>query len=108
MDRLRGDYTNMQDEKTSIHNCMKQFVLEYSLQMPYVDRKMLFEELLSDCKKDTMGICLKQPFFLEPTFAEMREYFAGKKIVRHMVEYISNPSYEQGRKRLKREHNKLI
>jgi hypothetical protein len=99
MDRMGGE--------TSIHNCLKQFVLEYSLQMPYIDRKRLFEELLCDCKKTQFGTIVKQPFFLEPTFAEMREYFAGKKIVRHMVEYISNPSYEQCRKRLKREHTLL-
>jgi len=112
LDKLIQGFTDKMDceyieDKTSIRNCMKQFVLEYSLQMPYIDRKMLYEELLSDCKKTQFGTIVKQPFFLEPTFEEMRQYFAGKRVVRRVVECISNPEYEQCRKRLKREHSML-
>lgn len=47
------------------------------------------------------------PFFLEPTFQEIKEYFAKKKIIRIVVEVITNPAYRQCWKRLTREHSIL-
>jgi hypothetical protein len=47
------------------------------------------------------------PLFLEPTFEEIKEYFAKKRMVRIIVEAMSNPAYSQCRKRLAREHSGL-
>ena len=50
----------------------------------------------------------ESPLFLEPTFEEIRNYFAGKRIVRCVVDVLTNPAYDQCRKRLRREHEILI
>lgn len=44
---------------------------------------------------------------LIPSTQEIRAYFAKKKIIRILVEAVSNPTYAQCRKRLLREHSKL-
>jgi len=93
---------------------------------PYVshfDKKRLLEELLPQKNNPfwipyTVGdirgypsnieTLFESPLFLEPTFEEIHVYFAGKRIVRCLVEAVSNPAYEQCRKRLKREHETLI
>ena len=79
---------------------------------PQYDRKKVFEELLFDyyLKDDrlTPDFLIHSALFLEPTFEEIRNYFAGKRIIRHIVETVSNPEYEQCRKRLKREHETLV
>lgn len=46
---------------------------------------------------------LESPLFLEPTPEEIREHFAKRRIVRILVEALSNPQYQQCRKRLSRE-----
>ena len=74
--------------------------------VPWYDKKCIFEDLMVSNEYEA-GYLANLSFFLEPTFQEIREYFAGKKIIRHIVEYISNPKYEQCRKRLKREHEKM-
>lgn len=82
------------------------------------DHKKLYEDLIRFVEKhpidDTRDppplpndYLFMSPFFLEPTFQEMKEYFAKKKIVRHLVEALSNPAYQQCRKRLTREHNSM-
>ena len=50
----------------------------------------------------------ESPLFLEPTFEEMRVYFAGRRIIRCVMESITNPEYDQCRKRLTREHETLV
>jgi hypothetical protein len=55
-----------------------------------------------------LSFVLQCPQFLEPTFQEIKEYFAKKRIVRILVECITNPSYLQCLKRLIREHNNLV
>jgi hypothetical protein len=79
---------------------------------PQYDRKKVFEELLFDYylkdERLTPDFLIHDALFLEPTFEEIRVYFAGKRIIRHIVETVSNPDYEQCRKRLKREHETLM
>ena len=73
----------------------------------YHDKKVIYEDLLHKMNVNHYMEIISYPFFLEPTFEEMRDYFAGKRIVRHIVECLTNPGYEQCRKRLKREHEKM-
>jgi hypothetical protein len=47
------------------------------------------------------------PLFLEPTFEEIREHLAKRRIVRLVVRALSDPRYAQCRKRLLREHSGL-
>jgi hypothetical protein len=75
--------------------------------MSYYDKKRLYEDMFMNKKPDQTEL-ISHPLFLEPTFEEIRQYFAGKRIVRCVVEAVSNPVYEQCRKRLKREHDQLI
>lgn len=49
-----------------------------------------------------------KPDFLEPSFQEIREYFARKKIIRILAEINANPDYAWCRKRLTREHSQLL
>ena len=49
----------------------------------------------------------ESPLFLEPSFEEIGHYFAGKRIVRCVVECLTNPEYQQCRKRLNREFSML-
>lgn len=46
---------------------------------------------------------LESPLFLEPTPEEIREHLAKRRIIRILVEVLSNPVYLQCRKRLARE-----
>jgi hypothetical protein len=79
--------------------------------IPYLYKKRLLEELLqsikmcyASCNYDSIFM---SPLFLEPTFDEIKEYFAKKRIIRHIVECLTNPAYQQCRKRLLREHTYL-
>jgi len=94
-----------------IYGKMLGFVLS-NRSFPEYDRKRVFEELLFDYylkdERLTPDFLIHNALFLEPTFEEIRVYFAGKRIVRCVVEAVSNPEYEQCRKRLKREHETLI
>ena len=47
------------------------------------------------------------PLFLEPTFLQIKEYFAKKKMIRILTEVQSNPAFKQCRKRLLRECSEL-
>ena len=80
--------------------------------LPYTDKKRLLEELLPKPYSNVyFSIAYKRliesPLFLEPTFQEIKEHFAKKKIIRIVVEAHSNPRYLQCRKRLAREHSGL-
>ena len=80
--------------------------------LPYVDKKRLLEELLPKPYANVhFAVAYKRliesPLFLEPTFDEIKDYFAKKRIVRILVECMSNPSYQQCRKRLIREHGEI-
>ena len=104
----------------------KYFPNEYHLKTIYyfnkylsiTDHKKLYEDLIRFVEKhpidDTRDppplpndYLFMSPFFLEPTFQEIKEYFAKKKIIRHIVEALTNPAYLQCRKRLTREHNTM-
>jgi hypothetical protein len=74
------------------------------------DKRCILEDLLNtQIPEETYplhrGHIVVSPLFLEPIFQEqeIKEYFAKKKIVRHLVEALSNPAYQQCRKRLVRE-----
>lgn len=80
--------------------------------LPPQDKRRLLEELLAYYRqhppRTTLHIFLYyplliSPLFLEPTPQEIREHFAKRRIVRHLVESLSNPAYQQCRKRLARE-----
>ena len=60
-----------------------------------------------DIPTDNYSIFKLKGFITLPTFEEIRAYFAKNKIIRILVECISNPVYAQCRKRLLREHNEL-
>jgi hypothetical protein len=79
--------------------------------IPHIDKKRLLEELLQSIETSYNALdfdCLFQsPLFLEPTFQEIQHHFAKKKIIRHIVETLTNPQYLQCRKRLLREHNTM-
>lgn len=94
--------------KTLFYNC--------SRHMPPHDKKQLYEDILGLVRQGGPGspggqdyarfpyeYILRSPLFLEPTHEEIRQYFAKRRIVRHMVEALSNPHYLQCRKRLQRE-----
>lgn len=87
------------------------WLLSQNKHLPAWDKKRLMEDLLQ-CPNyfknlDLAGLILASPLFLEPTPQEIRQYFASKCIVRHLVEALSNPQYHQCRKRLTREHNTM-
>jgi hypothetical protein len=76
--------------------------------LPSPDKKRLLEELLpkpytAAYFSYTYKSLIESEMFLEPTFQEIKEYFAKKRIVRIVVEAMSNPAYNQCRKRLFRE-----
>ncbi len=90
----------------------------FNKHLSLTDHKKLYEDLIRFVKKypkdDTRDppplpndYLFMSPFFLEPTFQEIKKYFAKKKIIRHLVEALSNPAYLQCRKRLTREHNTM-
>ncbi len=58
-------------------------------------------------KKDQY-IYVSKSDFLEPSWKEIREYFAKKKIIRILTEINANPDYLWCRKRLAREHLGLL
>ena len=83
-------------------------IIRTNRHVSWYDKKRIYEDLLRLNLAHVEFIRLiSLPFFLEPTLEEMREHFAGKRIVRGVVEAVSNPVYEQCRKRLKREHEHL-
>ena len=82
--------------------------------LSHLDRKRLYEDILQlivhDTRKNTRynyDTIVRSPLFLEPTFQEIKEHFAQKRIIRPIVEAITNPDYHQCRKRLTREHNTM-
>jgi hypothetical protein len=84
--------------------------------LSHVDRKRVYEDLLRlaiEPLSDGIGVryhcdfLIRSPLFLEPTFQEMKEYFAKKRIVRLLTEVHANPSYKQCHKRLSREFKEL-
>jgi hypothetical protein len=81
------------------------------------DRKHLLQELLAfylahpiipDASYE-IGLynLAMSPLFLEPTFLQIKEYFAKKKMIRILTEVQSNPAFKQCRKRLLRECSEL-
>ena len=92
-------------------NYNRTFMYKYTIlknsHVSYHDKKVIYEDLLNKMNVNHYMEVISYPFFLEPTFEEMREYFAGRRIVRYVVQAVSNPEYEQCRKRLKREHEKM-
>jgi hypothetical protein len=85
--------------------------------LTHFDKKRFYEDILTimhqriptdiEINVKPFTFVLESPFFLEPTFQEIKEYFAKKKIIRGVVEVLSNPKYLQCRKRLEREHSGL-
>ena len=78
----------------------------------YVDKKRLLEELLPKPYSNvhftvSYKRLIESPLFLEPTFEEIKEYFAKKRMIRIIVECMTNPTYQQCRKRLIREHGEI-
>jgi hypothetical protein len=106
----KGHYTPTEYHlKTIYHN---------NLHLSLTDQKRIFEDLIRYVEKYpneqvrdppplSNDYLVRSQFFLQPTFQEMREYFAKKKIIRHIVEVLSNPAYHQCRKRLFREYEEL-
>jgi hypothetical protein len=86
---------------------IKYYLIQVNKHVSWHDKKCIFEELLPLTSHPEFVRLAGIPFFLEPTFQEIRHYFAKKQIVRHIVECLTNPAYEQCRKRLKREHEKM-
>ena len=105
---------------TAYHNLE---MLYHNKHLTHQDKKRFYEDILTlvheriPSDKDEpyplttflhpVSFVLQSPFFLEPTFQEIKEHFAKKKIIRYMVEVLSNPRYLQCRKRLMREHSGL-
>ena len=87
----------------------------YNKHLSLLDRKRFYEDLINliphtgprDYKHLPYDFIMTSPFFLEPTFEEIRQYFAGKKIVRHVVHALTDPAYLQCRKRLQREYGEM-
>ncbi len=80
--------------------------------LSHYDKKCILEELLkSPIPPKTYNFShkhlIESPLFLEPTFEEIKEYFAKKRMIRLIVEVITNPTYLQCRKRLTREYSKI-
>lgn len=78
----------------------------------HFDKKCILEDLLkSPIPQKIYNFShrhlIESPLFLEPTFQEIKEYFAKKKIIRFTVESLTNPAYHQCRKRLKKELQQL-
>jgi hypothetical protein len=89
-----------------------------NLHLSLTDQKRIYEDLIryveehpQDNTRDPPPLpndyLVRSSFFLEPTFQEIKEHFAKKIIIRHMVEALSNPTYQQCRKRLAREHDAM-
>ena len=79
--------------------------------VPSWDKKQMMDTLsLNELKEypEILQRVIEYPVFLLPSMQKIREYFAKKKIIRHLVEVITNPAYKQCRKRLQREHSNLI
>lgn len=83
-------------------------LLFYNEHFPYIDKKQLYEDILFnhylENKKVRPDYIIASPFFLEPTFEEIKYYFAKKRIIRHIVDYLTNPIYIQCKKRLMKEY----
>ena len=86
---------------------IKYYLIQVNKHVSWHDKKCIFEELLPLTSHPHFVRLACIPLFLEPTFQEIRHHFAKKQIVRHIVECLTNPAYEQCRKRLKREHEKM-
>jgi hypothetical protein len=67
----------------------------------------LYSNHTHGCKKFSENF-FKKPDFLEPSFEEIREYFAKKKIIRLITEVHVNPMYMWCKRRLLREHTQLL
>jgi len=84
-------------------------LLFYNEHFSYSDKKHLYEDILFNhylkSKNVRPDYLIDSPFFLEPTFEEIKYYFAGKRIIRCVVECMSNPVYKQCRKRLMKEYH---
>lgn len=61
-----------------------------------------------DLTTDTYGVFKLQGFITPPSPQEIRKYFAKKRIIRILVECISNPVYLYCRKRLLKEHGDFV
>jgi hypothetical protein len=93
---------------------LKSMYFNVNRHLSHLDRKRLYEDILHLVLHDTRDnsrfpydTIVQSPLFLEPTFQEIQHHFAKKKIIRLIVETLTNPSYNQCRKRLKREIQQL-
>ena len=87
-------------------------LLFYNEHFPYMDKKKLYEDILFNHYLKNKNVrpdyLITSPFFLEPTFEEIKYYFAKKRIIRHIVECLTNPKYKQCQKRLLKEYKTII
>lgn len=82
---------------------IKEFVTKYRHKKVSI---FLYSEHKEGCKRFSENF-FKKPDFLQPSFQEMKEYFAKKKIIRILVEVVTCPAYLWCRNRLTKEYTVL-